>query len=193
MNYTVKPLTNETKEIFTEFLGNVDFSHAPHWSTCFCRSYFTDCDQEHWMKRTGEDNRLEALKEIQAGNMRGYLAFDKDKCIGWCNADQADKFIRISQYIGLHIKDRKAGCVTCYVIHPEYRRQGVARLLLKHAIEDFKLQDFDEVIALPVDSKLPAEMHYRGTMNMYLENGFKVVESHEDVKFMILVLNKINR
>jgi GNAT superfamily N-acetyltransferase len=83
--------------------------------------------------------------------------------------------------------------VTCYVIHPEYRKQGVARLLLKHAIEGFKIQDFDEVIALPVDSKLPVEMHYRGTMNMYLENGFKVVECQEDVNFMILDLKKINR
>lgn len=112
MNYTVRPLTNETKEIFTEFLGNVDFSYAPHWATCFCRFYFTDCDQEQWMNRTGEDNRLEALK------------------------------------------------------------------------------DFQELIALPVESKQPAQLHYRGTMNMYLENGFKVVERHDDVNFMILDLKK---
>lgn len=188
MSYTVKAVTEDNKEIFAEFLGNLDFSHAPHWATCFCRFYFTDCSQEEWMKRTGEDNRMEALQEIKAGHMKGYLAFDNDKCIGWCNADNADKFIRIKEYINPLIKDEKAGCVTCYVIHPDYRRQGVARLLLKQAITDFKLQKFNSVIAMPVNSVQSSELSYRGSMNMYAENGFTVIDKQDSVRVMKLDL-----
>lgn len=173
MNYTVKRLSAELAETFVKYLGELDFNYAPHWATCFCRFYHTSCSSEEWQKRTGEENRLEALEEIRKGNMKGYLAFHGDKCIGWCNANDVHKLKRIEKDLEHIVKDRKAGCVICFVIDPEYRGQGVARLLLNKAVEDFKAQGFDGVLSIPVEGIKDSEKRYRGTLNMYEEFGFK--------------------
>ena len=55
--YTIKPLSPELATTFTEYLENLDFGE-PHWSSCFCRFYHTDCSAEQWSKRTGAENRL---------------------------------------------------------------------------------------------------------------------------------------
>jgi GNAT superfamily N-acetyltransferase len=186
MKYTIKPLCPELAETFIEYLESLDFSHATHWATCFCRFYHTNCSTLQWQNRSGEENSIEAVEQIKAGNMRGYLAFHEDKCIGWCNANNINQYIRIEEDIKHLVNDQKVGCVICFVIHQEYRNQGVARLLLNQAIEDFRAQGFDAVLALPVDIKGEPEKLYRGTMNMYLELGFEEIERQDNVSIMLL-------
>jgi GNAT superfamily N-acetyltransferase len=189
MNYTVKPLDSSNGEVFTDFLGNLDFSLTPHWATCFCRFYYSDCSIEEWAAKSGETNKAEALEDIRKGNMKGYLAFDGDKCIGWCSANDIVRFPRLSEDVSHLIEGKRTGCTICYVIHPEYRRQGVARLLLQYAVKDFKQKGFDHLLAFPVVADTPAETHYRGSVNMYLENGFQEIGNQDNVKAMLLELN----
>jgi GNAT superfamily N-acetyltransferase len=188
MNYVVKPLGPELGETFIEYLENLDFHHAPHWATCYCRFYHTNCSFEQWQSRTGVENKLDAIEQIGKGKMKGYLAFDNNKCIGWCNANAADQYIRLEEDLKHLIKDKKVGCVICFVIHPEYRRQGVARLLLKHAVEDFRAHGYDAILALPIIVKDEHEKLYRGTFNMYKEFGFEEIEKHDNVSVMWLKL-----
>lgn len=188
MNYVIKPLSPELAMVYADYLENLDFGHSPHWSTCYCRFYHTNCSQSRWQARTGEENRREAIEQINMGNMKGYLAFDGDKCIGWCNANNIREYIRLEDEINHIIKDKKVGCTICFVIHPQYRNQGVARLLLKQAIADFRDQGFNGVLALPVDDGGEPEKRYRGTVNMYLEFGFKVIEKDDNVNIMWLDL-----
>lgn len=188
MKYIVKPLTEDLALTFTEYLGNLDFGHAPHWSTCFCRYYHTNCSGEQWQKRTGEENRDEAIEQIKAGIMKGYLAFDDDKCIGWCNANDVRQYARILDDIEYLVKDQKVGCVICYVIHPGFRGQGVARLLLNEAISDFKKQGYEAVLALPVDIKDDPQKLYRGSLNMYKEYSFEEIEKRDNLSIMWLKL-----
>lgn len=189
INYKVKQLNADNAACFVEYFESLDFSHAPLWSTCFCRYYHTTCTEREWKNRTGLENRSEALKEIKAGNMKGYLAFDGDKCIGWCNANDARQFIRLENDIKHIIKDKKVGCVICFTIHPEYRGKGVARLLLDEAVEGFKQAGFDAVMAIPIVAKDSSEKLYRGTINMYKEKGFKEIEKDADMSFMLLSIN----
>ncbi|OZV11976.1 GNAT family N-acetyltransferase [Tissierella sp. P1] len=188
MNYEVKSLSPELAETFVEYLGNLDFAHAPHWSTCFCRYYHTNCSFEQWQNRTGEKNRAEAIEQIKLGNMKGYLVFDGNKCIGWCNANDVREFKRLEDDIDHIIKEKKVGCIICFVIHPGYRGRGIARLVLKKAIEDFKAQGFDAVIALPIEIKEAPEKAYRGTFAMYKEQGFEEIERHDSLSIMWLEL-----
>lgn len=186
MEYKIRPLVPELAAVFTDYISSLDFGHEPHWSTCFCRFYHTDCSSEQWQNRTGEENKAEAIEQIEAGNMKGYLAFHGSKCIGWCNANDIHQYIRLEGDLKHVVKDQKVGCAICFVIHPEYRRQGVARQLLKQAVEDFKEQNFDAVLAVPVDNKEFPERLYRGTLNMYSELGFTEVERHGNVSVMYL-------
>jgi ribosomal protein S18 acetylase RimI-like enzyme len=188
MDCVIKSLTPELAETFVDYFGNLDFQHAKHWSSCFCRFYYTNCAYEEWQEKTGLENRKDAIEQIKQGNMNGYLVFDGDKCIGWCNAADARKFARLEEDIKPVIKDQKVGCVICFVIHPQYRKQGVARLLLKKAIADFREQCYDAVLALPVDVKDNPEKLYRGTLNMYRESGFKEIDKQDNMSVMWLDL-----
>ncbi len=188
MAYKVKPLGPKLAQTFVQYLGSLDFHHAPHWSTCFCRFYYTDCSQEEWQHRTGEHNAAEAMQAIKDGKMHGYLAFDGDTCIGWCCADSADQFIRIKTEMQPVIEGKKVGSVLCYVVRPEYRGQGVARLLLKSAVEDFKKMGYDAVLTLPVDIKDDLQKRYRGTLHMYQEMGFEKIQEHGTLSVMWLDL-----
>ncbi|MCK9524816.1 MAG: GNAT family N-acetyltransferase [Limnochordia bacterium] len=120
--------------------------------------------------------------------MCGYLAFDQDKCIGWCNANNARQFIRLKDHLEPLIEGKKIGCVICFIVHPEYRRRGVARQLLAQAITDFKNQGYDGVLGLPVEIKDNPEKMYRGTAKMYDEQGFRLLEQHDNVSVMFLEL-----
>lgn len=188
MKYEIRKLMPELALTFADYLGNLDFGHAPHWATCFCRYYHTYCSRDEWQQRSGATNRQEAIENIKSGNMKGYLAFDDNKCIGWCNANNVNEYLRLKDDLEALIKDKKTGCVICFVIHPEYRGQGVARQLLKQAIEDFKAQGYEAVIALPIENRNEPQKLYRGTLNMYKENGFKEIEKHDNMSIMWLDL-----
>lgn len=188
MSYTVKPLGPDLGQTFVDYLGSLDFHHAPHWSTCFCRFYYTDCTLEEWQGRTGEYNAREAAQAIQAGEMHGYLAFDGELCIGWCLADDASRFIQLLKHTAPIIAGKKVGAVLCYVIRPEYRNKGVARLMLSRALEGFREQGYEAVLALPVDIQDDPQKRYRGTLNMYQEAGFAQIQEHGPVRVMWLEL-----
>lgn len=186
MSYKIVELNPELAECFVDYLENVDFSHAHHWSTCYCRYYHLDCSSELWQKRTGAENRLEAIEQIKLGKMKGYLAFDGEKCIGWCNANNIKEFLRFKNELDSITQGKKVGCVICFVVHKDYRGKGVARELLKQSIIDFKSNGYDAVIALPVENITEPQKSYRGTLNMYLENGFKEIEKQDSTRIMML-------
>ena len=187
MQYTVQPLSPALAETFVQFFDALDFCHAPNWATCYCRYYQADCSEKEWGARPGEHNRAEALNEIRGGSMKGYLAFDGGQCIGWCNANDICAYSRLSDDIAPYVQGEKTGCTICYVSHPDYRNQGVARSLLKAAVEGFRADGYDAVLALPVDGQINAR-RYRGTMHMYEELGFQEVARIEDTTVMRLGL-----
>lgn len=188
MDYSIRPLTPDSANSFADYLSGLDFGHAPHWASCFCRFYYTDCSSEVWQGRTGEENRAEAIETIGAGTMTGYLAFDGDKCIGWCNASDVARFLRLEHDFDHLTKGKKVGCTICYVIHPQYRGQGVARALLHRAVDDFRAEGFDAVLALPVEADAGSGKRYRGTLSMYRELGFQEVARHDALHVMWLEL-----
>lgn len=184
MNLTIRTLTPELAPTFADYLGGLDFSHAPHWATCFCRFYYRNDTQEEWMARSGEMNRAEAMQEIAQGNMTGYLAFDGNACVGWCNAADLERLLRLREDMRPYCADKRVGCVICFVIHPEFRGRGVARALLAQAVQDFAVQGYEAVIALPFEGDVEPQKRYRGTHNMYEELGFRKLDSKYNTSLM---------
>ncbi len=193
MDYEIKALTLELADTFADYLAQVDFASTPHWATCYCRFYYSDCSQKEWMARSGDENRAEAMQCIKEGCQRGYLAFDGERCIGWCSANDARSFTRLQEDIEHQIKGKKVGCVICFVIHNEYRGKGVARQLLRQAVQDFAAQGFDAVLALPIESQTAPQKQYRGTLHMYQEQGFQEIEKHDNLHVMWLELPQEDR
>ncbi len=187
MSIHIRPLMPEDAETFADFFAGPNFGHAPHWSGCYCRFYHADLPDEKWMARTGEENRAEAIAEIKAGRMKGYLAFDNDTVIGWCNANDATSYIRVAEDITPYMTEGKFGATMCFVIHPDYRGQGVARQMLKQITEAFKSKGYVGMLALPFESKDSPEKRYRGTKRMYEELGYQQIDEDDGVYVMKLI------
>jgi len=179
MNIKVKKLEKGMGNEFAEYFANLSFSHEPGWSGCYCRFYHMDNEIEEWSKRTGEENRLDAIKEIDNGHMTGFLAYTDGKCIGWLNANDWASYKRLQPYVKDTIGDQKTGVVICYVVHPEYRGMGVAKALLNAAVEDFRKNGYDAVMALPLNANEFSQRLYRGTESMYEKAGFNKVGEFE--------------
>lgn len=186
MELKILPLSPALAHPFCDYLSGLDFAGTPHWASCFCRYYYLSCTQQEWICRTLEENRAEALREIEAGNMRGYLAFDGETCIGWCNANDVKNLPRLAEYAAEFGLNSRVGCTICYVVHPDYRGKGVARKLLARAISDFRAAGYDAMLALPFESEAAPQKRYRGTRAMYEQAGFHEIRTEESVHVMRL-------
>jgi len=188
MPLDIQPLSPALAQTFCDYLTHVDFSATPHWASCFCRFYQTTCSQQEWMGRDAETNRAEALQEIAAGNMRGYLAFDDGVCVGWLNANDVTNYPRLTEYTEELSRGNRIGCTICFVIHPEYRGKGVAREMLARAITDFRTAGYDAMLAIPVDAPGAEQRRYRGTLHMYQEAGYTEMQIIDQLHIMWLNL-----
>ncbi|MEA4938461.1 MAG: GNAT family N-acetyltransferase [Christensenella sp.] len=188
MAYDIRPLSPDLAETFSNYLTNLDFSNTPHWASCFCRYYQTTCSFEEWRNRSLETNRSEALQEIKTGNMRGYLAFDGETCVGWCNANDIVNFPRIYPDVEPFCRGKHVGCTICFLIHPLHRGKGLAREMLARAIADFRAAGFDAMLALPVETADAGQRRYRGTLHMYQQAGYRECKVEDNLHIMWLEL-----
>jgi ribosomal protein S18 acetylase RimI-like enzyme len=176
MSFKIVPLTPDSADIFADYLSNLDFTHAPYFASCFCRFYHIDCSDNEWMERKGEQNREESKAAIRDGSMKGYLAFDGDKCIGWLNANSVDSYLRLRDSLLPLTDGKKAGLAICFVIHPAYRNQGLATSLLENAIKGFKEEGYEVIFGLSTkNADIPLVNQYSGTYSMFSKLGFEEV------------------
>ena len=182
--FEIKKLTPELIDTFINFLENLEFKHAPQWKGCYCHYYHSEVPSESWRYQKAEDNKLKSIQAIYEGMMTGFLAFHEGKCIGWANINDARRYKRLEEELKKYIQDKRVALSICFIISPEFRNQGVARKLLDHAIEYYRYQGFDGMIAMPSNGDYKKELHYHGTMNMYLERGYKEIDKIENTKIM---------
>jgi GNAT superfamily N-acetyltransferase len=184
MQLRIEPLTPAHVQTYIDFIGNLDFHHAPNWASCYCRFYHTTGD---WEKRTGDQNRIDAMEAIKTGDMNGYLAFDGDRCIGWCNCTEVSAYVRIQEDLEAYCKGKRVAASMCFVIHPAYRGKGVATAIVRHATHDFRARGFDAMIALPFESDSP-QKRYRGTKHIYERLNYQRINIQDNVSVMWLPL-----
>lgn len=187
-NLQIRSLDKNNPEELPIFFDSLDYSHAPHWSGCYCRYYHIDCSTDEWMKRDPQINRNETINAIKNGEMNGFLIFDQEKPVGWLNAQEIKSYKRLLPDL-IKYNDKNFILTICFVIHPNYRNQGLATLLLAHAITYFKQLGFDGMLALPLTETYDIQKTYRGTLTMYLKNGYEIVEENDGTSLVKLEFN----
>ena len=128
MNFNIKPLTPGLLKDYLYFFDNIVFTENPDWSKCYCFSYHFIGTKEQWNR---EDNRSSVIKYVNENLMTGYLAYYNEKPVGWCNANDRLNYQRLLKYYDLiDNPDDKVCSIVCFLIHPDYRRQGIAQQIL---------------------------------------------------------------
>jgi GNAT superfamily N-acetyltransferase len=190
MNITIKPLGPELALTYIDYLEKMDFHHAPDLSGCFCRFYHQECTDKQWQLRSSEDNKKDALSAIKDGSMKGFLAFYENQCVGWVNVNNIKSYPKLKEFINLPIILPQTACIVCFVIHPQFRNQGLARQLLDACLLAYQNEGYDALMGFPFENPSSPEKAYRGSPRMYLEKDFECLEEREGVFMMRKVFKK---
>ncbi len=196
----IKPLTESTLADFFDFFDNRAFSDGSPYAPCYCNCFHLTHDEVriHIGERAAilgggfEGLRL-ALREsaeklIRTGILHGYLVYEDNLAIGWCNANDQQNYIRVGSfnpgkrqemdyYISLGEK-RKIKSIVCFEIAPSYRGKGVAKALLQQVCEDAKTEGFELVEVYPQLVEAYSSLDFTGPLAMYQNAGFEEIKRH---------------
>lgn len=174
-----------------DYLGFFDhergraFADNPAWAGCYCH-YFHAAPALDWASLDADANRTAICARIDVGEMDGFLAHDHaGAVVGWLNAQPRHKlphcFERLEiEPTPLDVPAQEAALVTCFVIDPAFRRRGIARALLAHAIAAFATRGIRIVDAFPNLVADSAAAHSRGPLALFEALGFERLGAQGD-------------
>jgi len=141
-----------------------------------------------WFMRTGpeldegwgEGNRKFLHDKVRAGAPLGVLAIEDDRPLGWVAVAPRSAYPRLARST-VTASDAGPGTwtVTCFFVHRDGRRRGLARTLVDAAVDFARERGARSVEGHPVDTggerKVAGDL-YHGTLDMFLSAGFSLVE-----------------
>ena len=136
-------------------------------------------DLEQMVSEFGDDCkgtlRRYAVKQLAEGKIFGYLAFDGDVPVGWCNAGDMNRY-PVSRHQAIPDFARENACNTlsiiCFAIAPECRGKGVATMLLEHVISDATSQGFTAIEGYVNTKYVGKYWDHTGPARLYEKFGF---------------------
>lgn len=178
MDISIQKLTVELLDDWLAYFDREAFTDNEEWCGCYCMCYHWDEElnrERSWdcSRESVAFNREKAIHFIQTGRMQGYLAYDQEKVVGWCNADRKQAYRNVNYNFPEEVPDNgeKIKSIACFSVAPEYRGRGVATALLEYVCQDAKEEGFDLVEAYPFANN---EYHaYHGPISMYEKVGFE--------------------
>ena len=176
MDIEIKSLTKDLKDDYLYLFDNMVHKENPDWSKCYCNDYHFLGDVETC---TREISREMIIDRINVNELHGYLVFENNKPIGWCNANNRLNYQRLLRDFELiDNTDDKACSIVCFLIHPDYRRQGISQKLLEKIIKDYSNIDYDYLEAYPRKGK-SGENNFKGPMELYKRNDFQMHKEYD--------------
>lgn len=178
MAIEIKPLNQDLKDAYLNFFDTIIFEENPDRAKCYCYDYHFTGDVETCSKAT---SRAAVAKLIDENKLTGYLAFKKDKPIGWCNVNNRSNYQRLlKDYDYIDNPADNVYSIVCFTVMPDYRRQGIAQQILERIIMDLSTSDFDYFEAYPKKSELSCEGNFKGPLELYRRYDFKIVKEYDD-------------
>lgn len=119
---------------------------------------------------------------IGIGRMGGYLAYENNRVIGWCNVNFRSA---LPMYARGTAADKNVLSIACFTVEKEYRRCGVATQLLKRIIQDARQDAIEVIEAYPRKKAITEFGRFVGPYEMYQKQGF-----HDEIVEGIAVVRK---
>ncbi len=177
MSIEVKRLTTVLIDQYLKFFDDIAFCDNPEWSQCYCcYNYITD--------DSVVDTRELCQELIRKEKLKGFLAFENDIPVGWCNCDVITNYPKIMMNPNADKLSDDTVAVVCFTIDPNKRRKGIATKLLEEAMQFYKSKGFKWIEASSMKNSLLESENYIGPKNLYDKKGFEVVG--ESDRFLVL-------
>ncbi|MBQ6213533.1 MAG: GNAT family N-acetyltransferase [Ruminococcus sp.] len=195
MSITIKALTPDLINDYFDFFDNRAFSYNSPFYPCYCNAFNMSLEQiktqlfarselygkgtEGWRKVLRES----AWEMVKSGIIHGYLAYDDDLAVGWCNANDRMNYYRVGEFDMDNIPEDvppfscsergDVKSVVCFEISPEYRGRGIAGMLLTQVCKDAADEGYSFVEAYPKDKLEDDSPAFTGPLRLYEKFGFK--------------------
>lgn len=131
---------------------------------------------------------------VKSGEIQGYLAYNNDIAIGWCNANDRLNYYRVGEFdlsaippdepCGDSMKNGEVKSIVCFEIAPDYRGRGIATQLLNRVCEDAYLDGYIYAEAYPAKNEALCGLAFTGPRRLYEKAGFVLTEQREDMLIM---------
>jgi len=143
------------------------FMDRPDQSFCFCRFWYFAGDSEAWLACDSSANRAALARDLDADNVWGAVAVEGSEIVGWL------RLARSAEVPKLGDPTPDAASVLCMSVAVERRSEGVARALLRAAIDAARAAGCVELRAYPrIGEGLDAGAVWTGPAALYASEGF---------------------
>lgn len=174
----IKPLTPELKDDYLDFFDNRAFTDNNPNGPCYCTS--PNQDEEIIQQMVSEFKiygvkdtvRKYAVEMLDENKIQGYLAYDGELSIGWCNAADIESYVGFVPRFAREKTCGKTVSIVCFEIAPEYRGMGIASALIDRVCNDAKLNGYVAVEGYANLSDERNDFDYQGPIRLYEKAGF---------------------
>jgi len=175
--FTCKEVSSESWHDFEQLFGDNGACGG-----CWCQWWRLPRAGKLWEETRGAKAKRMTKKLFSDGAISGLLAYDGDKAVGWCSYGPRaiySRMERIKAYARDDIDD--VWSINCFFIDRKYRRQGLAREMLRAAIRFMKKRKVKIAEGYPVpltkDGKqLPPAFSYTGPLKIFEDEGFEIIQ-----------------
>lgn len=190
----IRPLTSELNADYLDFFDHRAFTDDNPNGPCYCTSPNQEEGQIKMMvsefKSFGvkETLRKYAAEMLDRNMIHGYLAYDGDQSIGWCNAADIESYAGFVPTFARDITCGKTISIVCFEIAPEYRGMGIASAFIDRICTDAKLNGYTAVEGYANTSDQRNDFDFQGPYRLYQKAGFIEVAREKGQAVMRKVL-----
>ena len=149
------------------------FDDSGNGRKCWCAYWYLP--NAEFKAGWGERNRAFFASLVAQGPPPGILAYHDGEPAGWCGVAPRSVFDRLNRSNAFGpIDDAPVWSINCFIVRKAYRRRGLLRLLLHHAVRFASEQGASWVEGYPVDraSRSSSSDLYPGTLSAFLDEDF---------------------
>jgi GNAT superfamily N-acetyltransferase len=182
-------LRPELLDDWLAFFDGPAFADHPEWRGCYCRCFLFGAAPDPvaaWERACASgENRSVMAERITAGQVDGLLARRDGEVLGWLHFGPVARFCSM---MGTTFKSTPAedggrvgrpdqAAIACFLVAAPARRSGVARAMLREALDELRRRGFRSVVAWGAtqDEESAGEL-FTGPIALYLSEGFEIVQ-----------------
>ena len=190
----IRPLTSELNADYLDFFDHRAFTDDNPNGPCYCTSPNQKEEEIQQMvsefKTSGvkETLRKFAVEMLDQNKIRGYLAYDGEMAVGWCNAANMETYLGFVPAFARQNACGKTISIVCFEIAPEYRGKGIASALINRVCDDAKSGGYVAVEGYAALSDEWNDFDYQGPVRLYQKAGFTEVARENGQVIMRKVL-----
>ena len=175
---TIKPLTPELNNDYLDFFDNRAFTDNNPNGPCYCTSANQNEAEIKQMvsefKTYGvkETVRKYAVNMLNENKIHGYLAYDGELSIGWCNAADMGSYVGFIPKLTRENSCGKTVSIVCFEIAPEYRGMGIASAFIERVCVYAKENGYVAVEGYANLYETRNDFDFQGPIHMYEKSGF---------------------